>query len=256
LLSHFSTIGLDATQDTFSDLIIELAERAQEHLPVGRSEYLRWTDPSGAQMILQLDVGGRIIGANPHFVGPTRVPVAMVRGVRRPDDTPMELTYEVWASPSDAHRPESGAHPFVFDCPDPLLAPIDRFPANRVVQIAAFAHEVHAYDSLAAHNAAQKGRKIRFASKSFFPSSILNPGTPSDEVGAPSASALLYGHILDAERMTNALTNRSFWWCHLASLGGDFDVVVDPELLGSASPKPGGILGGTFWLSGRIVDSL
>ena len=47
------------------------------------------------------------------------------------------------------------------------------------------------------------------------------------------------------------VTGHPFWWALVDTLGGTFDVVIDPELL-PAAPRRGNVLQGWFWLSGRI----
>jgi hypothetical protein len=47
------------------------------------------------------------------------------------------------------------------------------------------------------------------------------------------------------------VTGNRFWWALVDTLGGTYDVVIDPELLPD-SPRAGNILSGWFWLSGRI----
>jgi hypothetical protein len=49
------------------------------------------------------------------------------------------------------------------------------------------------------------------------------------------------------------LTGREFWWALVESYGGIYDVVIDAELVEDA-PRVGGVVNGTFWLSGRVLD--
>lgn len=91
---------------------------------------------------------------------------------------------------------------------------------------------------------------MKFASQSFIPSGLFNL-SGSD---APArAEAIFAGHVRETERRTNQLTGDEFVWCLVDSLGGSFDVVIDPELLSNA-PRVGGVVHGSFWLSGRIIS--
>ncbi len=90
---------------------------------------------------------------------------------------------------------------------------------------------------------------MKFASQSFIPSGLFK--SPDDD-SPPRAEAFFTGHVLEAERRTNALTEMDFIWCLVETLGGVFDVVIDPQLLPEV-PRVGGVIQGSFWLSGRIL---
>ena len=70
----------------------------------------------------------------------------------------------------------------------------------------------------------------------------------------PRAEAVFSGHVLESGRRTNRLTGADFIWCLVETLGGVYDVVIDPELLPDV-PRVGGVLQGSFWLSGRIAPA-
>ena len=65
------------------------------------------------------------------------------------------------------------------------------------------------------------------------------------------AEAAFNGHVIAVERKTNQLTGSEFVWCLVRSTGGTFDVVADPEVL-PGQPPVGGVISGSFWLTGRI----
>ena len=115
-------------------------------------------------------------------------------------------------------------------------------------RIAAFAHELSLFPSVEAYETAQTG-DIKFASQSFIPSGLFSPAGEKTE--PPEAHAIFTGHIRKVEERTNELTNKGFWWALVESLGGVFDVVIDPELV-EDTPQVGGVLSGAFWLSGRL----
>ena len=47
------------------------------------------------------------------------------------------------------------------------------------------------------------------------------------------------------------MTGAPFWWALLDTVGGTFDVVIDPSLL-TSPVRAGNVLSGWFWLSGRL----
>jgi hypothetical protein len=60
--------------------------------------------------------------------------------------------------------------------------------------------------------------------------------------------------VLDGGVRINAVTGLPFWWALIDTVGGTFDVVIDPELL-SSPPRPGNVIAGWFWLSGRLLTA-
>jgi hypothetical protein len=245
--SHFSSVGFPLRSE--ADLY-ELADRIGEHaepLATDRGTYFRWSDPSGAEVWLQANTDNEGVGMNPHFVGKSTV---RVRLTARPDPhspSPLDGRFHGWADPSDSEEP-SGAYPFLFDAPDAGCHDELELPTTVVVQIAAFAHEISAFDSPEAYMASQT-HEVKFASQSFIPSGLFN--LEGDD-RPPRAEAIFAGHVRESERRTNRLTGKDFFWCLVDTLGGSFDVVIDPELL-TDLPKVGGVIHGSFWLSGRIL---
>ena len=55
-----------------------------------------------------------------------------------------------------------------------------------------------------------------------------------------------------AAEKTNSLTGERYYWALVDSLGGSFDVVIDPTIC-EAAPEAGGVLSGSFWLCGRLL---
>jgi hypothetical protein len=246
--SHFSSIGFPvASQEELVDLANRVADDVEE-LDVPAGCYLRWSSACGAELWLQVDRDNDLIGMNPHFAGESSVRVGITARVDRSDCTPLDGAFHGWADPAE-DDPQQGSYPFVFDLPDACLHAELALPAIVPVQIAAFAHEVSIFGSEEEYYASQPDEP-RFASQSFIPSGLFTPG--GDATVPPQAYAIFTGHVLRAERRTNDLTGRPFFWALVDTLGGIFDVVVDPELL-PEPPSAGGILSGSFWLSGRLL---
>jgi hypothetical protein len=174
--------------------------------------------------------------------------VGITAQIHRPNDTPLDGAFHGWVNPQ-GNVPEDGDYPFVFDAPG--FATYSEFspPYIAEAQVTAFAHEITFYESPEAFSAAQSNEKIRFASQSFFPSGLFAPdGTTTD---SPEAMAIFTGHVVDAAVEENSITGASFYWALIETLGGKYDVVVDRALLPQV-PATGGVLSGTFWLSGRL----
>ena len=167
----------------------------------------------------------------------------------RLDDSILVGAFQGWAEPS-GDDPESGSYPFVFDVPD-----YDRYhslelPVVLGVQVAAFAHKLEAYASDEAYYAAQH-REPKFAAESFIPSGLFTLG--GEAMTPPQALAILTGHVLDTALLTNPATGATFHWAWVRTLGGEVDVAADPEVP-TGSLVPGGVISGSFWLSGRLLN--
>jgi hypothetical protein len=116
-------------------------------------------------------------------------------------------------------------------------------------QIAAFAQQVTVYASQTAYDAAQAAQGLSFESRSFIPSGLISPS--GEPVTPPESHALISGEVLEAAERQNAITGQPFWWALVDTVGGTFDMVIDPSLL-SNPVRPGNVVSGWFWLSGRL----
>lgn len=246
--SHFSTIGLRVrSEEEMYDLANRVGPLA-EPLEAADGVYFHWADPSGAELWIQVR-GDEILGLNPHFAGRSRLRARLTARVKTDSPSPLDGTFHAWADPPDGGGEDSGAYPFVFDAPDARLHDGLQLPATTTVQVAAYAREIEAFDSPEAY-AASQGGEVKFAARSFIPSGLFTPGGESTD--PPRAQAIFTGEVLEADRRVNQLTGESFVWCLVDTYGGVYDVVVDPELLPDP-PKVGGVVSGSFWLTGRIL---
>lgn len=246
--SHFSTIGLPVDSvDDFVALAEYVADRAVDIESEG-GRYLQWSSNTGAELWLQVDDDDEILAMNPHFAGKSRVRVGITARVIRPDQPQLDGAFHGWADPPK-DDPEQGCYPFVFDCPDYALHAGLKIPSVVPVQIAAFAQEVELFDSVDAYDAL-KSEDFRLASQSFIPADLFSP--ESEALDPPEAHAILSGHIVETAKKRDEQSGCSFFWALVESYGGMFDVVMDPEIV-NAQPKVGGVLTGSFWLSGRLA---
>jgi hypothetical protein len=184
---------------------------------------------------------------NPHFSGDAVMRVGLTRRIEHEDFSPLDGAFYGWAGSSD-DDPEDGIYPFVFDTPDYGLHSALPLPVVVNVQLAGFAHELQAFESEEQYRASQL-EEPRFASQSFFPSGLFVPDGESDT--PPQAYAFFTGRVLQTALLTNPAPGGSFCWAQVRTLGGEVDVVADPEVIRGELTKDG-VIQGTFWLSGRI----
>jgi hypothetical protein len=247
--SHMSSIGFRVTNE---EELLAVAQRAfaeGQRLPAPEvGAYVRWEAGGGAEVWIQLDAEGALVGLNPHFSGAARMHVGLTASMV-PDDHALDGAFHAWADPQD-EGPTSGIYPFVFDAPDHALHRGAPLPALRGLQLAAFAHQIRAFADEAAYLAAPQPEP-RFAIESFVPTGLFD--ADGDPEAIPRAHALFTGRVRKAARLVNPATGVAFQWALVRTLGGEIDVVADPELV-DGPLVAGSILQGTFWLSGRLLD--
>lgn len=236
------------SDQALSDLVNEAAENSKAVMcPEGA--YFRWASEQGAELWLLVDGSHEIFGGTPYFNGKSEMRVAITAAVHRPDDSALEGAVHGWADPK-GDEPESGAYPFVFDVVDWGVHGDLDFPFTSPVRLSAFAHELSLYETEEAFDASQDG-EVKFASESFIPAGLFNPDGGATE--PPQSIAIFSGRILDTAALVNPLTGGGYQWMRVRTLGGEIDVVSDPDLV-ETPPVVGGIASGSFWLCGRILE--
>ena len=250
--SQFSAIGFTVSSgEDLAALASQVAERA-DTIDAKAGQYLKWASPSGEQLWLQVKRNGDAMGMNPHFEGKSSVRVAVEARIARDTHTPLDGTFLAWANPPDGAG-ANGDYPFAFDCPDAATHDALALPATLTAQIAAFAQNVTVYESQDAYDAAQAAQGLPFPSRSFIPSGLISPS--GEPVTPPESHALIAGEVIEAAERLNAVTGQPLWWALVDTVGGTYDVVIDPSLL-SSPVRAGNVISGWFWLSGRLQKSI
>lgn len=248
MASNFSTIGLPiASEEDLNALADRIGPHA-ERLAAPGGEYFRWSDPSGAEIWLQVNANDELVGMNPHYAGRSSVRVGLTARLDSVGPSELDGSFHGWADPT-GDAADSGCYPFVFDAPDYRLHEDLSLPAQKDVQVAAFAHEINAFETVAAYDSSQTD-DLKYASQSFIPSGLF--AAAGGATVPPQARAIFTGHVLAAEEKINVLTGHAFYWALVETFGGTYDVVVDSSLLPGA-PAVGGVISGSFWLSGVIA---
>ncbi|MHB1417819.1 MAG: hypothetical protein ACYC1C_21425 [Chloroflexota bacterium] len=245
--SHMSNVGFPVEDEEDFAHYARYAARHGQSIPAGNGTYVKWEAGEGVQLWAQLDADGAIIGLVPHFAGKSSMRVGLVARLNRPNESKLDGSFYGWANP--AADPQSGDYPFVFDTPDFATHASLALPSVHNVQLAAFAEEIEAYANDEEFASAQEEPPV--APESVIPSGSFTEG---EEVGqVPEAYARLSGHVLETATLTNPATDTTFLWARVRTLGGEVDIVADPELL-DVPVVPGDVVSGSFWLSGRIVE--
>jgi hypothetical protein len=255
MASHFSSIGFPVAADEDIEALVEQTVENGTPVDAHRGRYLRWSPGAGAELWAGVDHGNNLRAFNPHVTGSSRVPI---RATSLDTGDPawfLEGSLHGWvvseASPPGDSR--SDVFPLMLNLPD-----FDRHygrltcPSLITVQVAAFAHELRCFvDDDAFYAATERPRvdaePLRFNAESFIPSGLFH--SPGD---APRAEAIVAGHIEVIEHRRNPASGQAFAYLRVRTYGPMvLDVVADPTIL-EGKPGIGGVVYGTFWLSGLI----
>jgi hypothetical protein len=241
MADHFGCVGVPVESAEYLVGIAERAATTAVAISARGGTYYHWADPSGAELWIQADGEGQFLGINPHFSGESVIEFVLTDSIHREAEGALEGAFHGWVAPDESG--ESGLYPMVFDSPCALTHADLAFPHRARVQVAAMPQEVRLFETEEAYDSGDVDTP-GFASQFFVPSGLFGAD--------PQAVGVMTGLITKVERLTNGLTEASFWWLLVESLGGSFDVVAAPSDF-VESPAVGGVIYGTFWLSGRLL---
>ena len=171
MASHFSSIGLPVESDEEFLALLARVEDSGVQMDARGNSYFRWQSGVGAELWVQLDRAGDLMGVQPHFSGKARMLVKLTVPISRETDSPLDGAWHAWAEPDGQG---TGTYPFVFDTPDFHLHAPD-LTRDVEVQIAAFAHEMTVYSSVSEYERATAEEEPRFATESFIPAGLFSP---------------------------------------------------------------------------------
>ena len=224
--SHFSAIGFPVhSQEEWEAIVLRAAASAEPLETETGYAYLPWRVDGGVELWAQQMPDGALFGCNPHFSGTSRIRLRVTK-VASDESNMLDGAIEGWVNPEDDVE-ESGSYPIRIDMPDFELVR-STLEASQIVtmQVAAFAHELHCYASEEAF-AKDQTWQPKLAPKALIPIGLFPPANP--EGGG------------------------TFFHLVVRTFDAEFDVVADPESV-TGDPIVGGVVQGTFWLSGRVVQ--
>ena len=251
-MSNLSDIGFPVqSEHDVNEILMRVLGKAKE-IRCPQGFYLKFSDISGAEIYLQGNFEGDLIGFNPHFAGKSKRLVGLTKAIER-DSSELDGGFHAWAAPSGEDVEISGEYPFVFDVPDFRTNKINGFPKIREIQLTAFAsNDFEIFESEAQFYDSQDSEP-KFSSNFFIPSGLFLPDENTAPIEPPRPIGIFAGEIKEFELKINGLTNEKFYRFLVETLGGEIDVVADPKLV-FAEPQIGGIVRGQFWLSGRLTE--
>lgn len=245
--SHMTALGFPVvTEQDFRHYVYQASEFGQK-IEASCGSYTIWMPGNGIELWVQTNLHKRIIGMNPHFRGGASMHVHLVKRIimkRRPNI--LDGSFLGWTRNDSAH---DDGYPLVFDLPDYDLYNELTLPCTREVQIAAFAYALQGYESEDTCKAINAGEQ-HSDPEAFFPSGLFTAHQRVQD--PPRAEASFSGRVLATRMYTNPVTGQKFYWVLVRARGGRFDIVADPQVV-QGKIVHGGIVKGTFWLSGRII---
>lgn len=246
MASHFSSLGFKVTnQEDFTNYLKQAYENG-ENIKTELGTYIKWEVGKGIELWGQLDVDNNAIGLNPHFTGNSSIKIRVQNKIKRDNDTILDGAFYCWADPEETG--EDGLYPFVIDLPNIEIYNIN-IPQIVKAQITGFAHELSTYRNDEEYDKDQKSTP-KFATESFIPTGLFDKNENND---SPQQSmAIFTGHVIDTCKITNPITGLEFIWIKVKTLGGEYDIVADPQLIDEEIVIDG-VVSGLFWLSGKII---
>lgn len=250
-MSNLSNIGFPVnTEHDVNKVIMDILQHLKQMPCPPHGFYFQFEDDSGAEIYLQTNGAQEIIGFNPAFSGETRRRASISDAIER-DTSPLDGAYKCWANPDGKG---GGEYPFVFDSPVFRLNGDFEESSEIDINLTAFASNDFRHFGSPSEFREDSGKGVDVSLKSFIPNglfTISEEGKPVEQ-SPPQAHVILTGVITEWQKRTNAFTGREFYYFVVETLGGFVDVVADPELI-KTEPAIGGIIKGSFWLSGKIV---
>lgn len=243
----FGALGFESAGRKDYEKMVRLAARSGQLVGrSGRYHYTVWMPGSGIELWVQMTPQETIVGCSPFFSGVGQ----MYMGVMQVAETPNRPTdgyFQGWANPEPGHT-DAGLYPFAVSVPDFLLVR-DKVLVSSIIelQVSAFADTMQCFlDDEEFQRRAVAPDDSQLSSEAFIPVGVLDAGGTR-----PVAEVTLTGHVLSAEIRENPVSGRKFHALTVQTLGGLLDAVADPSLT-TGLPQVGGVVYGTFWLSGRL----
>lgn len=236
-----------------------------------------WYTPGQGIEVWAKEIGeGELHHLYAHFIGETRIRVALVEKRASPDNALADGLFVAYFKHKEGEGIESvherlrygdgtytGVIPFVFSVPNFNWYSNVELPLVTDIQITAFPFETICYETeddwiesqLEEERRAKpdvKEEDLDFlAGASFIPSAMLFEKKSPDDFPRPTAA--LSGIVLETAILTNPVTGQDFSWARIETAAGDMDLVVTPELIQGYLIE-GGVAAAHCYLSGRLPD--
>jgi hypothetical protein len=255
---------------TYLTLHLRVAEEGEAiQTPVGT--YFRWSPSKGVELWIKDDPEEKNMRLHPHFVGESRMRVAIVDRKRYEENILAEGFFVAYPNPVKGQGflsehfclqygdgTYSNYIPFIFDAPD-----YDRYeelelPFIADIQLTAFPFELIAFETeddwidwqLQGDTRPEEEQDV-WGGETFCPATTLHKRESKDDYAAPTA--LIAGTVLETAILDNEETGVPFCWAKVITKSGEVDIVASPNMINGYVVK-GGVVNCHGYLSGRILN--
>lgn len=243
--THFGAIGFGPDPADVPDQLQQLLGGAQL---LGTSDddqtrVYRHADPSGSSATVTI-VDGRVTCLTTGLMPGRRIAATCVALLE--DDCPYERPVQVDAVLGDLEIPLAITI-------DDLALSGPELAAGRGVElaVAALAEQINVFADESAYRASGTPMSV----ESLIPSGLFAPGTGGDEEFRASSRMLMSGVVTTCEWRQHGLFGHAFVVALVRSMGGDWQVGIDPaDLPDALLPPVGAVVSGSFWLSGHLAS--
>lgn len=189
----------------------------------------------------------------PGFDGSVYQEVNSVKYIEN-QSTGFEKNISLWVGKDQ----DGGGYPLIVALPGYYLENIGKLESVEKIQITLFSLgniEYYKNENEFEEKYPKNEQGIGLGSQMFIPSGNFSPLDEKSEENkedfVPQPECLCYGKVVSAKKLTNKIGGGDFWHIVLDTYSAKYDVVADVELL-KEEPKAGEIIGGSFYVSGRL----
>jgi hypothetical protein len=255
----------------YMNLLHEMVEYGQI-IKTGRGAYVWWTPDQVIGVSAEIKEQGELGMLRPHFMGESRIKVALVEKFAYQDVRMADGFFVAYAKPEKSGGSFVSKHknlhygdgtysshlPFIFDAPDYERYTDISLPALVEVKLTGFALNLHAYETedewmdfqIETDTSGEEDPYI-WTGEAFLSSAILDKREDPTQYSRPTA--FIAGTTLQTAIRTNPMTGCDYCWARLQTVAGELDIVVSPSILNGYFVT-GGVACGNFYLSGQIVS--
>ena len=241
MASHFSDIGFSLNEENF--------ETEMEKIIAGNIDHAAKIDSdNGPYLVVPIDNAIELwFPFDNNTINPYTV------ALHYQTKTFLEVEKVAWTNEDDGKDGLCSVflpdhYPFNVTIPAPGLAPEFQENKRYKCQTACFAEDIFVYkDADDFHKNSDYGDD--FSENMFFPSGTFVCQEPDSRF---SSCIVLSGTVKSVKKQVNSFTKNEYYIITAETFGGEYDLLVDPELLPDGISE-GNIVYGDFWLSGKIM---
>ncbi len=257
-LSHFTCIGFTISSPEELKSIVNSVVEKGESIQLRRGCYYLWQSGLfGAELWIHVDDLHMFTGMTPHFDGKSDLLVKSAREMSKSGSLSLG-GFAKGLIEDKRLRSQRNREPFVFEMVDrgrydPFQRLDDRsfaFPSISHVQLTALAYRVDFYETDDDYRMSQRGG-LELLTEAFIPGATIHPDFSN--TNRLESAASITGRVIEHRDLVNPFSNNKYRWILLKTLGGTVDVVVDQDGL-NKSIADGGVISGTFWLTGKLLN--